>query len=101
MARQHHTVIIVPHARAKLRKLQVTNLQIVLAVAAFLILTTASAYVTFSFFRAPASPAELARLKKENAELRRANLGFEQSIRQIQEQLVQNEDRPRQLAIVA
>lgn len=101
MARQHHTVIIVPHARAKLRKWQVTNLQIVLAVAAFLILTTASAYVTFSFFRAPASPAELARLKKENEELRRANLGFEQSIRQIQDQLVQNEDRARQLAIVA
>lgn len=101
MARQHHTVIIVPHARAKLRKWQVTNFQIVFAVAALLCLTAASAYVIASYFRAPASPAEIARLQRENEQLRRLNLDFEQSIRRIQEQLVHNEDRARQLAIVA
>jgi murein DD-endopeptidase MepM/ murein hydrolase activator NlpD len=101
MARQHHTVIIVPHARAKLRKWRVTNLQIGLAVALFLALTAAAAFVLFSYFRAPASPAEMARLRRENEQLRRVNLGFESSFRRLQDQLVQNEERARQLAIVA
>src|SRR5262245_15389893 len=101
MARQHHTVIIVPHARAKLRKWRVTNLQIGLAVALFLSLTAAASCVLIAYFRAPASPAEMARLRRENAQLRRVNLGFESSFRRLQEQLVQNEERARQLAIVA
>src|SRR5262245_22164795 len=101
MARQHHTVIIVPHARPKLPKWRVTNLQIGLAVALFLALTATASFVLVSYFRAPASPAELARLRRENQQLRRVNQGFESSFRRLQDQLVQNEERARQLAIVA
>jgi murein DD-endopeptidase MepM/ murein hydrolase activator NlpD len=100
MAR-HHTVIFVPHARAKLRKWRVTNLQIALAAGAFLAVTAASILVTSLHFRTDLNPAELARLKGENARLREANLSFEGSLRQLQERLNGYEDRTRRLAIVA
>ena len=32
MAKRHHTIILIPHAHAKLRKWQVTNLQASLAI---------------------------------------------------------------------
>ncbi len=100
MAR-HHTVIFVPHARAKLRKWRVTNLQIGLALFTFLAVTAAAVLVTSLHFRADINPAEIARLKGENERLRQANLSFEGSLRQIQERLSGYEDRTRRLAIVA
>jgi murein DD-endopeptidase MepM/ murein hydrolase activator NlpD len=101
MARPHHTVIFVPHARAKLRKWRVSNLQIGLAVGAFLLLTSAALLATWSYFRGNVNPAELSRLRGENEKLREVNLTFEASIRKLQEKLTENEDRARQLAIVA
>src|SRR5262245_26716177 len=100
MAR-HHTVIFVPHARAKLRKWRVTNLQIALALSAFLAVTAAAVLVTWLHFRADINPVEISRLESENARLRQANLSFEGSLRQIRERLSGYEDRTRRLAIVA
>jgi len=100
MAR-HHTVIFVPHARARLRKWRVTNLQLALLAAAFLAVTGAAALVTWLHFRADVNPAELARLHAENRRLREVNLSFEGSLRQLQERLNGYEDRTRRLAIVA
>jgi murein DD-endopeptidase MepM/ murein hydrolase activator NlpD len=101
MARQHHTVIIVPHARAKLRKWQVTNLQIGIATGAFLLLTFAAAFFIGSHFSTKVNPVEIARLKGENERLRKTNLTFESSLQRLQGQLTEYEDRTRQLAIVA
>jgi murein DD-endopeptidase MepM/ murein hydrolase activator NlpD len=101
MARSHHTVIFVPHARARLRKWRVTNLQIGLAVALLLVLTAASAAVTWAYFHSHVSPTELARLEAENRALRQVNGAFEQDLQDIQQQLADYEDRTRQLAIVA
>lgn len=101
MPRPHHTVIFVPHAHAKLRKWRVTNLQIGLAVGSFLFLTFIAAFFVWSYFNTTSSPAEIARLQGENERLRQANLEFEGSLRSLQAQLGDYEDRTRQLAIVA
>jgi murein DD-endopeptidase MepM/ murein hydrolase activator NlpD len=101
MARAHHTVIFVPHARAKLRKWRVTNLQIALAAGSILALTLASILVLWFHFRTGLNPDELARLRRENEKLREVNQSFESGIKKLQQRLVDYEDRTRQLAIVA
>ncbi len=101
MARSHHTVIFVPHARARLRKWRVSNLQIALAAGTLLALLTASLAVTWSYFNSHVSPAEVARLRAENEALEEVNRSFDDELRKIQEQLADYEDRTRQLAIVA
>ena len=101
MAKTHHTVIFVPHARAKLRKWRVSNLQIGLVAATFLLLTAASLAITWAYFSTSVSPADLERLRVENEKLREVNSTFESSIGQLQDQLVEYEERTRDLAIVA
>lgn len=101
MAKRHHTIILIPHAHAKLRKWQVTNLQIGMATGAFLVLTFASAFFIGSHFSTKVNPVEIARLKNENDRLRKTNLTFESSLQRLQGQLTDYEDRTRQLAIVA
>lgn len=101
MAKRHHTIILIPHAHAKLRKWQITNLQIGIAASALLLLTLAAVFFTWVRFNSNANPVEIARLKGENDRLRRTNLSFESSLKKLQGQLAENEDRTRQLAIVA
>jgi murein DD-endopeptidase MepM/ murein hydrolase activator NlpD len=101
MPRQHHTIILVPHAHAKLRKWRVTNLQIGLVAGSFLLLSLIGAFFVWSHFSAKVNPVEIARLRSENEKLRDVNQEFESSIRKIQDQLTSYEDRTRQLAIVA
>ncbi len=101
MPRQHHTVIFVPHAHAKLRKWRVSNLQIGLVTGALLLLTLTAAFFIWSHFSTKANPVEIARLSGENEKLREVNQEFESSIRKLQDQLNSYEDRTRQLAIVA
>lgn len=101
MAIKYHTVILVPHARAKLRKWRVSNLQIALLLSSFALLAAASTFVLFSFFTGGIDSARVERLRSENEELRQANLSFEQSISELQTQLGNYETRTRKLAIVA
>ncbi len=101
MARQHNTIIFVPHAHAKLRKWRVTNLQIGVAAGALLLLTVASLYFIGSHFHSPANPIEIARLRQENEQLRQMSATFGSSIQKLQEQLTGYEDRTRDLAVVA
>ena len=101
MARPHHTIIFVPHARAKLRKWHVTNLHIGLALGLFLALTLSAALVTWLHLHDDANPAEIARLRAENEKLRGVNSSFETSIQRLQQRLTDSEERTRQLALVA
>jgi murein DD-endopeptidase MepM/ murein hydrolase activator NlpD len=101
MAQAHHTVIFVPHARAKLRKWRVTNFQIFAAAGSLVVLTLAAIFVLWFHFRTGINPDEIARLKRENDKLREVNQSFESSIKKLQGRLVDYEDRTRQLAIVA
>lgn len=101
MAKRHHTIILIPHAHAKLRKWQVTSLQVGIAAGAFLFLTLAAAAFLWLHFSKNVNPVEIARLKSENEQLRKTNLTFESSAKRLQDQLAQYEERTRQLAIVA
>jgi murein DD-endopeptidase MepM/ murein hydrolase activator NlpD len=104
MPRQRHTVIFVPHARAasaRLRKWQVSNLQLVLTGTSLLLLSLAASWLAWSHFNSSVSPAELTRLRHENARLRRVNQTFETSIQSLQSKLTGSEGRTRQLAIMA
>jgi murein DD-endopeptidase MepM/ murein hydrolase activator NlpD len=101
MAKRHHTIILIPHAHAKLRKWQITNLQLGIAAGTLLLLTLAAAFFTWSHFSTDVNPVEIAHLKQENEQLHKTNLTFESSLRKLQNQLADYEDRTRQLAIVA
>jgi murein DD-endopeptidase MepM/ murein hydrolase activator NlpD len=101
MTRQRHTVIFVPHARARLRKWQVSNVQIALGGGFLIALSLAACWLAWSHFNTPLSPEEMSRLRHENASLRQANMGFETSIKSLQTKLAASEDRTRQLAIMA
>ncbi len=101
MSIRHHTIIFVPHQRAKLRKWRITNTQIGIVLASFALVTLVAAYVTYSFFTTTVDLNQLSQLKEENLRLREVNQAFESSISKIERQLSDYEDRTRQLAIVA
>lgn len=96
-----HTIIVIPHARAKFRKWRFSTLQAGLALSLLAFLTlggiaTGIAYFTVSFDR-----DELARIEGENAALRDVNQSFEKSVRELEGQLADYQDRIHKLAIVA
>jgi murein DD-endopeptidase MepM/ murein hydrolase activator NlpD len=101
MAIKYHTVILVPHARAKLRKWRISNLQIALVAGALTLVTTASAFILVSFFTGAVDSAEVERLRRQNEDLRQASSTFERSIADLQGKLGDYEARTRKLAIVA
>ncbi|HUF78649.1 MAG TPA: hypothetical protein VMR44_07035, partial [Thermoanaerobaculia bacterium] len=101
MAIRYHTVILVPHARAKLRKWRISNLQIALVAGALTLVTTASAFILVSFFTGAVDSAEVERLRQQNEDLRQASSTFERSIADLQGKLGDYEARTRKLAIVA
>ena len=94
-------MIVVPHARARFRKLRISNRQLVIAVSAIAVLALLSIFTTWSFFTKTVNMKELTQVREENEALRRVNRSFEDSIRTLQKQLGDYEDRTRQLAIVA
>src|SRR4051794_41801235 len=94
MAKRHHTIILIPHAHAKLRKWQVTSLQVGVAAVALLLLTSAAPLFLWLHFSKNLNPIEIARLKSENEQLRRTNLTFESSGKKLQDQIRQQEGGP-------
>lgn len=99
MSDRYHTLILVPHTRAKLRKWRVSSVHLKLAGAALIAaMIAASIGIWYSLERTSASGA-LDRLESENAELRRTNEAFETSIRRLEQQLSAYEDRTRKLSI--
>ena len=63
MAKRHHTIILIPHAHAKLRKWQVTSLQVGTAAGALLLLTLVASLFAWLHFSRNVNPIEIARLK--------------------------------------
>ncbi len=96
-----HTIIFVPHARAKFRKWRVTSLQVGLVFASLLALTVGGLIATYSYFTTAVDRQELVRIETQNEDLRQVNESFETSIRELQDQLEDYEERIRKLAIVA
>jgi murein DD-endopeptidase MepM/ murein hydrolase activator NlpD len=101
MDKKRYTIILVPHTRAKFRKFQISASHLWSIAAAVAILTATAAVLGILFFASPVDETQVVRLRTENDELRQVNESFEQSIRQLQTQLADYEDRTRKLAIVA
>ncbi|MDH3743951.1 MAG: M23 family metallopeptidase [Acidobacteriota bacterium] len=101
MSLKQHTIIFVPHARARFRKFRITNHQLRLVVGAVAIFTAASVFTTWTFFTNAIDRNELTQVRSENEDLRQINQDFEVSIRELEKQLSDFEERTRKLAIVA
>lgn len=100
-ATKYHTIIFVPHARARFRKFRVSDRALKIgaaAVAASLLLALSS---TFSFFAGLRSSAESARLRTENSRLVEASARYEASIETLRQRLDAFEVKTRRLAMLA
>jgi len=101
MATEHHTIIFVPHARARLRKWRISTLQLRSALVTILLLSGAALYISWSYFNTTIDRDQIGQLERENQNLREINRSFEESIRKLEGQITSYEDRTRELAIVA
>ena len=101
MDKRYSTIIFVPHARAKFRKLKVSHrllFSVLSVVTSSLCLST---FFSVQYFTALSQTHELSKLRRENRELQTANEGFSKSVEALRTQLHTVEDRTHKLAIVA
>lgn len=101
MDQRYSTIIFVPHARAKFRKLKVSHrlfFSIVSLVTSSLCLST---FFSIQYFTSLSQNHELSKLQRENRELQTANEQFSKSVESLRTQLHTVEDRTRKLAIIA
>lgn len=99
--KKQHTIIFVPHARAKFRKWRFSSAQAGVALSALVILTLSSLVAGLLYFDNSFDRTELEQIRQENDDLRAVNERFESSIRQLEGQLGDYQDRIHRLAIVA
>jgi murein DD-endopeptidase MepM/ murein hydrolase activator NlpD len=101
MDNRYSTIIFVPHARAKFRKLKVSHrllFSLVSLVTSSLCLST---FFSVQYFTSLSQTHELSKLRHENHELQSANEQFSKSVESLRTQLHSVEDRTRKLAIIA
>jgi cell division protein ZapA (FtsZ GTPase activity inhibitor) len=101
MDKRYSTIIFVPHARAKFRKLKVSHrllFSIVSLVSSSLCLST---FFSIQYFTSLSQTHELTKLRHENRELQTANEQFSKSVESLRTQLRTVDDRTRKLAIIA
>lgn len=101
MDKRYSTIIFVPHARAKFRKLKVSHrllFSLISLVTSSLCLST---FFSVQYFTSLSQTHELSKLRRENKELQTANEQFGKSVESLRNQLTTVEDRTRKLAIIA
>jgi len=101
MDQRYSTIIFVPHARAKFRKLKVSHrllFSLLSVVTSSLCLST---FFSVQYFTSLSQTHELSQLRHENKELQTANEQFSKSVESLRGQLRTVEDRTRKLAIYA
>jgi murein DD-endopeptidase MepM/ murein hydrolase activator NlpD len=101
MGGRYHTVIIVPHSRAKYRKWRISTLQLRIALGTLALLTAASGFVTWYHLTGSTDLQAVAQLRAENDALRQASEDLERGYRTLEQQLADFEDQANNLAIVA
>ena len=98
---KQHTIIFVPHAHAKFRKWRLSTLQVGLIAGCLGLITLSGLVATTLYLQSNFDRSQLDRIEAENADLRAVNQGFEGSIRDLEAQLGDYQERIQQLAIVA
>lgn len=101
MGLKYHTIIFVPHSRAKFRKVRISNRQVRWSIAALALLTVTALFVGWKSFTTNVSLDQVTQLQHENDELRRVTAAFEQDFQTLEQRLAQFEDKANSLAIVA
>jgi murein DD-endopeptidase MepM/ murein hydrolase activator NlpD len=101
MRDRYHTIIVVPHSRAKLRKWQITPRQLKVGATMLAFATLGAGAVGWLALTRAVDRNEVVALKRENAALKEVNQTFGATLERLQQQLVESEDRTRKLAIVA
>ncbi len=98
---KQHTIIFVPHARAKFRKWRFSSLQVGLLLGTLAFLTIGGVFAAVAFFSTNFDSGQLEQVRAENTSLRTVNQGFETSIRELETQVSDYQQRIHKLAIVA
>ena len=98
---KQHTIIFVPHARAKFRKWRLSTLQVGLILGSLVLLTVGGIVATAAYFSTDFDRDRLEQVRLENTDLRAVNQGFETSIQDLEEQVADYQQRIHKLAIVA
>jgi murein DD-endopeptidase MepM/ murein hydrolase activator NlpD len=101
MDKRYSTIIFVPHARAKFRKLKISHrflFSMISLVTSSLCLST---FFSVQYFTSLSQTHELTKLKSENSQLQHANEQFSKSVESLRTQLHTVEDKTRKLAIIA
>ncbi len=101
MDKRYSTIIFVPHARAKFRKLKVSHRLLFSLVSVITSSFCLSTFFSVQYFTSLSQTHELSRLKRENRDLQSANEQFSKSVQSLRTQLVTVEDKTRELAIIA
>jgi murein DD-endopeptidase MepM/ murein hydrolase activator NlpD len=101
MDKRYSTIIFVPHARAKFRKLRVSHRSLFSVVSLITSSLCLSTFFSFQYFASISDSNELTRLKSENKSLQQANAQFSHSVDSLRSQLRNVEEKTRKLAIVA
>ena len=101
MDKRYSTIIFVPHARAKFRKLKVSHRLLFSVVSLITSSLCLSTFFSVQYFTSLSQTHELTKLRRENRELQTANEQFSKSVESLRTQLHTVEDRTRKLAIIA
>src|SRR5712692_4661080 len=101
MDKRYSTIIFVPHARAKFRKLKVSHRLLFSMVSLVTSSLCLSTFFSVQYFTSLSQTHELSKLRRENRELQTANEQFSKSVESLRTQLHTVEDRTRKLAIIA
>src|SRR5437660_11419861 len=101
MDKRYSTIIFVPHARAKFRKLKVSHRFLFSVLSMVTSSLCLSAFFSVQYFSSLSQTHELTKLRRKNRELQTANEQFSESVESLRTQLHTVEDRTRKLAIIA
>jgi murein DD-endopeptidase MepM/ murein hydrolase activator NlpD len=101
MSRRYSTIIFVPHARAKFRKLRMSH-RVLFSVLSFVATSLClSSFFSYQYFTTLSQTHELSKLRRENRDLEVANEQFSRSVESLRTQIHSVEEKTRKLAIIA
>jgi murein DD-endopeptidase MepM/ murein hydrolase activator NlpD len=101
MGKRYSTIIFVPHARARFRKLRVSHRAIFSLLSVITSSLCLSSFFSYQYFTTLSQTHELAKLRRENLELEKFNEQYSRSVETLRGQLDTVEEKTRKLAIIA
>jgi len=101
MDQRYSTIIFVPHARAKFRKLKVSHRLLISLVSLVTSSLCLSTFFSVQYFTSLSQTHELTKLRSENKDLQSANEQFSKSVESLRTQLRTSDDAAKVIALVA